>query len=357
MKKIALLCLLLIPISCSKKDGETSQAEQELKEEKKTCAAKGTKFSGVYLVTGDATTGKCTDNDEEVPSPGTKFMVNCDQKDDSFKCKLVDKGDFSLDGCINEDGTFFTSSPTDLGFLGEGIVTVNATKEEKVTKLDGKIETDDGTGELTHSSVASRDKQKKGCNITWKVTLEKIGEDEQRDDTNDDGEGTRVSGGTTAHRELPTTFNFPARDPGKIKGMTWTLFDDSEEIAGYSHVGCHANPESSCDQFLGDTMCTEKLPVLCIEKSTSVSIGSTSKGPAHSLGNIQVTDAVEGTSLTSSAAADQICKTEFGDAWRMAEWHDSHGFNDKQLWGKGEVPSATRFWVHIDDQPANCWNK
>lgn len=176
MKNLLILCVLVLPLACAKKDKDTSQAEKELTETQKTCDGKGSEFSGVYLVTGDATTGKCTDNEEEVPIPATKFIVDCKQTEADFKCKLVDKGNFSLDGCVNKDGSFHTSASNDLGFLDVSR-TVNATKEEKVSKLDGKIEGDDGSGKLTHSSIASRGDQKKGCNISWNVKLEKVGDD------------------------------------------------------------------------------------------------------------------------------------------------------------------------------------
>ncbi len=338
MKKIALLCLLLIPLACSKKDGETSQAEQELKEEKKTCDGKGTELSGVYLVTGDATTGKCTDNDEEVPSPGTKFMVNCDQKDDSFKCKLVDRGDFSLDGCINEDGTFFTSSPTDLGFLGEGIVTVNAIKEEKVTKLDGKIEAEDGTGELTHSSVASRDQQKKGCNITWKVTLEKIGEDEQRD-LNDDGDGDEVPPpDETAGDGLRPEDG--ARRPEVKFG---TVFAALQAQSGHVKVG---DPKKET--------CSTTLPILCIEETEGEIVHDTSSA---SEGNVQLSKPVQGITLTSLENANQICQEQFGDTWRIAKASENSDGENLGWWGKGTIPASTeksKFWVHSLEQ-SNCW--
>ena len=57
--------------------------------------------------------------------------------------------------------------------------------------------------------------------------------------------------------------------------------------------------------------------------------------------------------LTSLAAANQMCTTFFGAGWRMAEFHDGWGWGMSAF---GNVRSDTRFWVHINDQPANCWN-
>jgi hypothetical protein len=91
---------------------------------------------------------------------------------------------------------------------------------------------------------------------------------------------------------------------------------------------------------------------------------------------------VKGTTLTSEAAGDKICATDFGAGWRMAEWHDGayvetmdnatwwgtpsmnpatpwpanqpHGGSAQ--WGFGNIRSDTRYWVAINDNNGNCWN-
>jgi hypothetical protein len=38
----------------------------------------------------------------------------------------------------------------------------------------------------------------------------------------------------------------------------------------------------------------------------------------------------------------------------MGEFHDGNG--GWTWWGRGSINSTTRFWVAINDQPANPWN-
>lgn len=37
----------------------------------------------------------------------------------------------------------------------------------------------------------------------------------------------------------------------------------------------------------------------------------------------------------------------------MAEFHDGNQWN---LWAAGDISAGERFWVYIDDQPANPWD-
>ena len=90
----------------------------------------------------------------------------------------------------------------------------------------------------------------------------------------------------------------------------------------------------------------------------------------------------KGTDLTSLAAANNFC----GNGWRIAEFHDgrwisgmdanNHHKSSSPQWNSGNAKQGgwsfyarfqgnnnrlnklktQRFWVHINDQPANCWN-
>lgn len=149
------------------------------------------------------------------------------------------------------------------------------------------------------------------------------------------------------------------------RGLTWV--QDPSDSCGQTRVTCN-----DCDPYKGDTSCSESRPLLCIKKD-----GSSNCGPPSDFydgwtgGTVALTPfLVRGTELTSLAAANSICASTFGTGYRMAEFHDGGGG-----WGwraKGPIsplstPSSThprfgtpnrpnRFWVHINDQPANCWN-
>jgi len=134
------------------------------------------------------------------------------------------------------------------------------------------------------------------------------------------------------------------------KAMTWTKNSHNSSF-GTDHVGC-----TTCNAYTGDTMCTAFLPVLCIKQDGSPKPSSLSvdfhNGWAG--GHIATTHAIQGTTLTSLQVANQFCVDSFGSGWRMAEFHDGKGGWNWHVFGN--VRQDTRFWVHINDQPSNCWN-
>ena len=133
-------------------------------------------------------------------------------------------------------------------------------------------------------------------------------------------------------------------------GMTWAKAAHNAGN-GTDHVAC-----ASCDPYVGDTACTTALPVLCYKADGSpVPAGLTPdfyngwKG-----GHISLTLPVQGTLLTSLAAANQICVNYFGAGYGIAEFH--HPLGGWSWWSYGDVSNAQRFWVSINDNSGNCWN-
>ena len=133
-------------------------------------------------------------------------------------------------------------------------------------------------------------------------------------------------------------------------GLTWvkTTHDASN---GTDQVGC-----SGCYPYTGDTSCSSYLPILCYKYDGSpVPSGLTpSFYNGWKYGHIAVTLPVPGTSLTSLAAANQICEDYFGAGYEIAEFH--HNWGGWYWWAYGNVRNDTRFWTYINDQPGNCWD-
>ncbi|HRC85202.1 MAG TPA: flagellar hook-length control protein [Thermoanaerobaculia bacterium] len=133
------------------------------------------------------------------------------------------------------------------------------------------------------------------------------------------------------------------------RGMTWAK-DLHNSTYSVDHVGC-----SSCDPYVGDTLCTTALPVLCVRNDASPNPGvATDFYNGWIAGHIHLTPAVLGTSLSSLAAANSLCVSYFGPGYQMAEFH--HPAGGWTWYAYGNVNNATRFWVSINDQTANCWN-
>lgn len=139
------------------------------------------------------------------------------------------------------------------------------------------------------------------------------------------------------------------------KGMTWIAYANH----AYGHQTVHA--DSFTNAYHGDIRCNQALPMLCLNQDNAP-VPATLTGAIDfyngwARGNMQITpmsSPILGATLTSRAVADNICMRAFGAGWRMAEFHDGGGG-----WGwyaYGNISTTTRFWVAINDQPANPWN-
>jgi hypothetical protein len=143
-------------------------------------------------------------------------------------------------------------------------------------------------------------------------------------------------------------------DSTHCKGMTWTVLQQWE---GVTKVGT----DRQTNPYRGDTGCQQTRPLLCIRQDFSQPpLPQYAQSWAH--GRVQATNPIPGTALTSAAVANQLCANAFGEGWRMAEFHDGgmgrqagriSGWDFQAL---GNLPIGQRFWVHINDQPANPWN-
>ncbi|MCI5163052.1 MAG: hypothetical protein D3917_13760, partial [Candidatus Electrothrix sp. AX5] len=172
-------------------------------------------------------------------------------------------------------------------------------------------------------------------------------------------------------------------------GMTWGVNRynsdlDISRVHCYGQIGPNRGP---CNPYKGDTLCSVPLPVLCLK------VDGLSRPPyelAHcpscamndeyyngwSEGTAKLTDPVPGNTFTSLSDANAYCAAQLGDGYRVAEHHDGRwvsGMDESHFydgtwplttssggWGfyvPGQVPDDSRFWVHINDQNANCWDK
>lgn len=169
-------------------------------------------------------------------------------------------------------------------------------------------------------------------------------------------------------------------------GYTWGKFwHDGTlgiDLVGNGEVG---NP------YAGDTSCQVALPLLCVKLDGSprpnYAIDTVDQGlPKEGYrgwigGHLATTQPILGSTLTSRSYADHVCAATLGAGWRLAEFHDGRyvrGMDETHFYGNesnsaspwpaktraggydflgfGNVRDDTRYWVRIDDQPANCWN-
>ncbi len=135
----------------------------------------------------------------------------------------------------------------------------------------------------------------------------------------------------------------------ECKGLTWVWRAHTGEVDLVGGDGV-SNP------YQGDTSCASALPILCLRKEglPKPSYISSDFYSGWTGGRIRLTSPRLGSELTSRAVADGICASTFGPGWAMGEFHDGGG--GWNWYAYGSVSTSGRFWVAINDQPANPWN-
>ncbi len=129
-------------------------------------------------------------------------------------------------------------------------------------------------------------------------------------------------------------------------GLTFARVDDAAG-SGTTQLNCNGEPRElarphlgGCNPISGDTSCRTVLPVACFQPGT---------------GGVGATQPTMGALLKSADAGTQRCAAELGAGWRMAELHDGPGTAITGTRGAG-LAGSTRYWVHVNDQPGNCWD-
>ncbi len=149
-------------------------------------------------------------------------------------------------------------------------------------------------------------------------------------------------------------------------GLTFALVpSDGKQPPNTVGLNCHGEPrqldrphQASCNPYRGDTSCRTVLPVLCIKTTGAAKPEGVVDGVYQGWvsGSLAATEPVMGAVLESLDVATARCAAEFGPVWRMAEFHDGQGGWGLQGDKGSDFSSNTRFWVHINDQPGNCWD-
>jgi hypothetical protein len=199
------------------------------------------------------------------------------------------------------------------------------------------------------------------------------------------GKGANASGklppgetaADTASGGAVSSMGGPVASPDRF-GLSFGHLSPAGIPTGVMVSACSGEPIASgnpdkgqCNPYQGDASCRTALPVLCVLKdgSTAESAGLVNEPKADGVavgfdfysgwagGALGATAPVAGFVLGSLAQANARCTAELGPGWRMATFHDGGG--GWGLVGK-RSPSlssqATRHWVHIGDQKANCWD-
>lgn len=143
------------------------------------------------------------------------------------------------------------------------------------------------------------------------------------------------------------------------KGTTWVVM---RQMDGVTFVGS----DRQTNPYRGDTGCEASLPLLCFNRDFSSPPATSSRGQNYANGwaggRVRATVPVQGAQLATEAAAQQLCEATFGLDWRVAEFHDAgYGadigdISGWDMWAWGGLSNNQRYWINVNDQPANPWN-
>ena len=124
--------------------------------------------------------------------------------------------------------------------------------------------------------------------------------------------------------------------------------------------------DAQTNAYQGDTPASTPLPILCLRAAglPNPTLSAEHETPGGALrrrwsgAEVALTEPIAGYVLTTRAIADQQCNQRFGDGWRMAEFHDGGAGAGWDFWARAVAGDFTtsRFFVAIDDQPANPWS-
>ena len=139
-------------------------------------------------------------------------------------------------------------------------------------------------------------------------------------------------------------------------GLTFAAAAPTSAQPDVSQMSCHGLPapidkpnKDTCNPYQGDTSCRVVLPILCLNAG--------GVGGPEAAATVGATAPVMGALLQSRPEANARCEKELGAGWRMADFHAGGGWSFSGRPGQGMLSSgSTRYWVAIDDQPANCWD-
>lgn len=150
-------------------------------------------------------------------------------------------------------------------------------------------------------------------------------------------------------------------EPPRGKGLTLAPFvGEPIHEKGLVALSCvlGARNQPICDPYVGDTLCSARLPVACFHplgKPVPISIAKHVARAMWSGGRLAFTEPIAGSSFASAKEVDALCVARFGSDWRAAKWHD--GPNNYGIAGlSDQAAPQSRVWIDVVGSPyATCW--
>ncbi len=177
---------------------------------------------------------------------------------------------------------------------------------------------------------------------------------------------------TPTVKQIPVLPDYVPPPPATAKtAMTWRVLN-TMAISGKQYALFGSDERTNA--YRGDAELSEVHSLLCIKKSelpfpTGLANSTVTPGGAlrsrWSGAKVTIVPDVPGNTLTSQAIADEKCRAQGlkiagEDGFKMAEFHDGGVGAGWDFWAEviaidGLDNPDIRYWVSINDQPANPW--
>lgn len=153
--------------------------------------------------------------------------------------------------------------------------------------------------------------------------------------------------------------------PTAAAGVTFTHLDTiAAATPGIAGFDCYAAApdESDCKPYVGNRDCSNELPLLCYIDRQLPAPRHNHRDPtlisrSWSGGEVAATAPIRGDAFKTIADADRHCAAQFGQGWRVAEWHlggRGAGFAAKS----GGRKFSGHHWIDIRGAPyGTCWRR
>ena len=156
-----------------------------------------------------------------------------------------------------------------------------------------------------------------------------------------------------------------AQSAGPKRGLTFQAvpFGNNGSSTNTALASCGQTHAGSwqCDPIIGDTLCSEALPLLCILDIDAPVPALLDRTRYWSGGVLAKSDPVRGSDLPTIRQAHALCTRTFGPGWRVASYHDGGG---SMIEGYGMLlngrtnPAQSNMWLDIKNKPeATCWSR
>ena len=138
------------------------------------------------------------------------------------------------------------------------------------------------------------------------------------------------------------------------KGVTFSEYHYKTDGDDISNLACISDKAArACDPHIGDTQCHIETPLACYRDGGAVPRPRSMDDVSYWVGGeVRLTKPVQGSQFKTVSDAHGYCASQFGDGWRVLDFHES---GLERIISQSRIPAGTRAWIDIKTTSATCW--